>query len=246
MHVEPLGIRTATLLDRKPAGPEQPFMPRCVGQPPLAVLAAAVESEQRSTSRQQGRRQLDLLRREQPAVTHAAHGLERAHRLAQVQEEASAHDDVEATHGRGVEIVDRQRPPLDARLHHLGEQPEPGALGRAGEGDVTVDVDEARLRVDRPVPQPVILDVDSHDLRRPAALELEGEEAVERADVEAALALHVRPRQAVEDVAEVEPARCGHPRLDIDRVVPELVPDDAARDIGRIRHAHRRCHDGRH
>ena len=46
----------------------------------------------------------------------------------------------------------------------------------------------------------------AHDLGRTAALELEGEEAVVGADVEAALAAHVGPGHALDDRAQVEPA----------------------------------------
>ena len=52
-----------------------------------------------------------------------------------------------------------------------------------------------------PIPVFIAREVSGHHLRRAAALELEGQEPVVGADVQAALAANVRPRQPVDDRA---------------------------------------------
>ncbi len=62
--------------------------------------------------------------------------------------------------------------------------------------------------------------VDRDDLGRAAPLELEREEAVRGADVQAALAADLRPRQPLDDRPQVEQPGCDNPGRDLDRVVP--------------------------
>jgi hypothetical protein len=69
-------------------------------------------------------------------------------------------------------------------------------------------------------------DVDGEDLRRAAPLALEREKAVVGADVEAALAANVWPRQTVDHAAKVEPAGRDDSGRQLHRVVPQGMPRD--------------------
>src|SRR5690606_15083276 len=80
------------------------------------------------------------------------------------------------------------------------------------------------------------------DLRRPPLRELVRVEAVPGADVEAALALHVREGHGRERVPQVEPALGGGSGCDIDRVVPEQLVEAPLHlccvETGGLRHRH--------
>ena len=111
-------------LDLEAGGVEHAPVARGVGVEPLAVAAAAVEAEEGRPRPKTRQPELDLLGREEHAVGHRAHGLEGADRVAQVEQQAAAHHDVERADLGGVEVVDAQRPPVDLRARELGGQPE--------------------------------------------------------------------------------------------------------------------------
>jgi hypothetical protein len=173
-----------------------------------------------------------LLGREEVAGADTAHGFERAHRVAQVEQERATDDHVEGADRVRAELVDR----------HLA------ALGRGAErllGDSEADplvlahplgraLGPLLAHVRGPVPVARVRDVDRDHLGRAAALELEREEAVVGADVETTFAAHVRPGHLVDHGPQVEPAGRRDARRELDRVVPGRVRVDRGLQVRRV------------
>ena len=159
---------------------------------------------------------------DQQLAGHGAQGEQRLHRVHQVQKQRAAEDEVIDAVGCDAQVIDAARPVFGLQAQRRSRQHEV-LLVAHGQPDATVG--ERR--------HPVTL----HHLRREvegghlcaAPLELEGEEAARRADVERSL-----PRQAirqpvvVDDRTEViDPA--GHDsRGQLHRVVPALEPGIAS------------------
>src|SRR5581483_2948767 len=107
-----------------------------------------------------------------------------------MEHQAAADDDVEAPDPLRAQVVGADLDALGARAEELLGDPKasPGPLaGHRGD-----DPRAGLARRDRPVPLLRAADVRGHDLRRAPPLELEGEEAVVRPDVQAPLAADVR------------------------------------------------------
>src|SRR5206468_9085541 len=113
--------------------------------------------------------------------------VERADRVAEVEEEAAEEDEVEPAVDVGVEVVDADVDSLDPRAEGLAGERE----GLTAALELVEDLPTARVvladpGLGRPVPPGWVLDVDRGDRSSAAALHLKGPEAVPRADVEAA------------------------------------------------------------
>ncbi len=219
-------VGPARPLHLEAGGPQHLPVPRGVGQPPLALGAGTVQLGQRAPGMAPGQAQADLLGGEEPVSAHSTDRLQRADRVAQVQQQAPADDHVELAESFRREVVDVHLYLLHARAQRLSRQLEafpllPRDLGQA--------LGTQRPLGRRPVPVGVVGDVGAYDLRRAAALELEGQEPVVGPDVQAALAPHVRPRHPLDHRAQVEHARRDRARK-LDRVVPEKVRGKGRRE----------------
>src|SRR4051795_8368176 len=204
-----------------------------VGLPPPR-LVDPVQPRDRRARAQEARDELDGLRDDQRPAGPRVDALERPHRVAQVQQQRAEEDEVEAPVALGVEVVDAEVEALDLRAERLLGQLEarpPPPEGREVLGAAVRRGGEAHAR--RPVPARGVVDVDGGHARRPAALELEGPEAVPRADLEHPHAAEVGGQRHVPDrAARVEVPRGDDPSGQLDRV----VPGELAHPLGQARH----------
>src|SRR5438067_3804457 len=230
-HVDP-----ARALDQiEPAGLDHPPETGLVRIPPPRP-PAPVEGCDREPREEEGEGKVDPVDHDHRPVADRAKPFQRSHRVAQVHEQAAEVDQVEPPSDLLVDAVHAQLEPPHRRAERLVGDLEPAAV-RLPPADRLV---HRGLAVHGPVPLLGIEDVDRDHLCRAASLHLEGPEAVEGADVEAALALERgRERDLGDDRAGVVPAGRDNARGELDRVVPLERRDLGGEPSGRLGHCHR-------
>src|SRR5262249_47302756 len=125
------------------------------------------------------------------------------------------------------------RTPRRLRLQCFSQEREPGAVLWLVEITITHGARrDTRTDVVGPVVQLGTTDIDGDDFSRATTFELECKEDVVRSDVDATLALDVRPGQAIDHRPKIEDAFDGEIRRDVDRVVPERSSAQPALEVG--------------
>jgi len=173
----------------------------------------------------------DLFRRQQPIPANTAHGLQGADRIADVLQHAAAEDDIEFPDFCTIESVDAHRDPLHLGPARPSHDPEAGTVHRTPVFVKPLIVSAGGSVVEGPVNEKVVLNIYCYDFRCATPLHLEGEEAVGRADIEAAPSLKIGPGKKPDGSTKIVQPRSNNTGENLNSMVPVGVILDLRHDL---------------